>query len=281
MDFPAKWFFVGPAWGDSIICYNNAVSHSEFKDNPNVIFSPSHSGMIDFFLRQDTIKNWIHLPWDRFLSLGIYHQWFNRSKIHADLPKRIIEAAGGMGELVVNHVINQRGGIAHKRPKLITRNSTDRLRKVEVLPEKYILIQPYSLNSTTYKHHSPYWLDLIKFCLLFDILVVLVNANRIHLEHPNLINLSASLPSMEDVYDLSAKSIFTITTTNSLSFFVSQNNVPSLVFCNTAATVRPDLIWRKYINLLQRQIILERDASLDEIKWAITSMIALYVQNRL
>ena len=272
-----KWFTIGPAWGDSIVCYINAINDPSFAENPNVIFYPAHRGNPEFFLSQGKIKNHKIIIWGDFVGAGMFRPWLHWAEPSKDAERVILDLANCPNDTIIyNHVINERGEIKRKLPFLSVNDHAQQLVNLDGIPEKYILLQPYSLNSSGIERHWPHWKELVTFCDLLPYTVVLVGSERWHTDCKNIINLSGLLPDMSSVFSLAQKALFTITTTNSLPLFCMCNKLPCLMVNNTILSYQPKLIWRKYLNTSARGMMNEVNDPFYKVKDSVISMLALY-----
>lgn len=278
MDSQDKWFSIGPAWGDSIVCYINAINHPEFNKNRNVIFYPAYKGLTDFFVSQGTISTYKELDWGVFLQNRLFRPWFNRNTPEEWTNTRIKELVGCSTNAILynNHVLNQKSCVQANIPHFITTKIHENLQKNSFIPEKYILIQPYSFNSAGLNAHWPHWEELINSVLKLNTPVVLVGLNYIDIQHHNLYNLSGCLTNMSDIFCLSQNSLYTITTSNALSLFVVCNKIPSVILKNNAISSRRYTIWRQYIDRLPIGMSHDIWDPIETVKSSVISMHCLY-----
>lgn len=266
-----KWFTVGPAWGDSFLCYLKAVQHEDFPINPNVIFYTSFLGIKDFFLSDNKIKKHKVVPWDSFLKNIEFNNWFYTKKPSEESIFELSKLAEvNPDQIILNHVINARPPTPFPQP-IKTHKKSNLLNYIK---NDFILIQPYSFNSCGIRQHYRDWHSVIQFASSLPFQSVIVGSSYIK-NYNNSINLSACLIDMQDVFALADRAKLVITTSNGLAYYCVCNNIPSLILCNDNCSEKNgSLIWRSFLKLGSNSILINSTDNISRVKDATFSIFA-------
>jgi hypothetical protein len=269
------WTTVHGGWGDFIANYGNirvALEENQ-ADKANVVFYGLDKDIIKFIKAQKYIGEVLHL---QISNKADYWRYANMAFSDFLLYKKLTGLDKKIPDLIPTHITH----FYNNNPHLCNRYfdmvlPTPQFDWTDVLPkEPFIVFQPFSCHSCSYKKHWPYWMDALDFILnLSPFKVVLIGqARSIHdsefifpwVEHPNLVNIVGQTPNVIDVMHIMSISLGVITTSNVLSMWSVVSNKPALVVCNQVIKEFAML----YYNWIHHEpnLVLDSDVNLEEFK---------------
>jgi hypothetical protein len=117
------------------------------------------------------------------------------------------------------------------------------------IPDGFVLLQPYSINSSSLEQHWPHWQEALEYLLRYTPYTYVVVGTGWKCEvarHPRLINLEDCTSSMLEVFALAERARAVITTSNCLSHYAVIQNLPAVVVGN-APLSNPDSYFRRWL----------------------------------
>lgn len=222
-----KWAVVAGAWGDVFCCVGKIKKMLADKEIPTI-------GVI-YFGRDAKIIGWLGAqPWCREVYALLMEDkkemalWYGR--ISQSLPHHGIEA---IHELIGKRGIRFGGQIAftqlclaaHEEPEYWTGavlpKEAHEWAKENAPAGKFLILNPFSIASNTFKQHWPHWIEATHWLLQnVNLPVVLVSENPIECpDHPWLVNLTGKSRTMMDVLALAELSAGIVTTGNNLGIY--------------------------------------------------------------
>lgn len=102
------------------------------------------------------------------------------------------------------------------------------------LTKPFILVQPYSFNSSPFADHWEHWQSAVNWLATSERYQVVLAGHgwSTEGESPNVLNLVGKSPSMESVFALATRAALTVTTANGLSHFCAVQKLPAIVAAN-------------------------------------------------
>lgn len=270
-----KWFTIGPAWGDSFICYFNMLDSLDYQDNKNVIFYPSDHDIVKFFTQSGAIDNYKVVDWYVMMgNISLKNWYFDWCNANAERDT-LLKLANTSGEIIGNHGLNWTYGPSQLHPIRSRKTNKELLRSLNIDNGEYILFYPISNNSLNYDSHYRYREQVFHFLDLLKIKSILSYNKFINCEFKNIINLTGCTPSMEDVFSLANDAKIVITTSSGLSYYCAANKIPSMILCNDgAANYNSQKIWRKTLELGQNCLLVEPHDSIQVFQDKFFSLMA-------
>jgi len=113
----------------------------------------------------------------------------------------------------------------------------------EKLEEPFILVQPYSFQSSILKAHWRNWEQAIQWLLENSPYKVVIVGQHVTVSGATKVDA----PTMEDVFALAERAIGVITTCNSLSHFCKAEKIPAVVVVNECVDESDD-VFRRSLN---------------------------------
>lgn len=247
-----EWALLGAAWGD-VLCSLSAVYDSQIK---KVLYVGNTDAnlMKDFLLAQDFIDEVISINVNDLNLEDYLGLWvdciFRNQTLEQKLTDVLLKASV---DIPYSKIFNACSDYFAKYNKIYQLENVNL--PIEIIQWAYnflkdkniynfILVNPYSFNSTTTEMHWPLWHEYIDW---------LISHSQYHyvfvgcdyeldndLNRDNVTNLINLLPSNLHVFALSLYASSTITTSNSLAHWCNSRNLVCTNICNTTVSGKYD-----------------------------------------
>lgn len=268
-----NWGLLYAAWGD-LLCSLSVLRDSGFR---RVFYFGSHMGVNTFLRSQDFIDEVVSRDYKKLgMRYGAYYGiWFHLHMYteKADLGlSRILDLAdlGIAREKIFNSVMDYRA-IVHPIHQLrglsLSQESQDWAAANTARRPNYVLLCPYSFNSTHPSEQWPHWEPYLDWLLrafphkLFIYCGVDIRPDR-WMNRRNFVNFHLHTPTAEHMYALASRADKVITTANGLKHWMNAIEKPVLVM-STLACSNPVYTFARILD--ERHVrLLPHSASLEE-----------------
>ncbi len=267
-----KWGIVAAAWGD-VLCSLAAVKAEGVR---KVVYFGKMQGMDEFLASQDFIDRVISINYEEYGMTHLdYHRiWDHLCTYHGNTA-HILEKLFQITNIPLNahSVVNCcMDPFANHRPvfqisdlKLPESTLLWAAQQKQILGD-YVLLCPYSYNSTNKKGHWEHWETYLHWLFVSypetNFLFCGTDEDGSDFQsYPNFINFYRKTPTAAHMYALANLSSGVITTANGLCHWLNSMRIPSLVMLNHPAMREFDFYKRildeRWLHLLSASISLE------------------------
>lgn len=223
--------FVLGVWGDVLVSIQEC-----FKSGcKNILVASNQNDIENFILAQDFVDHVYKVKYDNitnhYYSLGIDHLSKYLSEELND-QINLIDCSVDAGNNRIRYDI-------YKNLKVDSKSEEWALEKLKHLPKDFILLYPYSINSSDKKAHWPHWDILVKYLLDKNMNVVLCGISIDHSKfdiYENFYDLSFTTSSFQQVFALAKFAQSVYTTSNGITFFCASNDILTYTFFNYSAS---------------------------------------------
>lgn len=251
------------AWGDCFVAYGKARAVIQQLGEP--VFGLIHYGFdpaISAFLRlQEGVADVRHvIPESREIYNWYLHQMLCvPSCLVADYASQILKGTGIAPEQVVRtHVyhLNFRQAVHRWHNPLLPESAMNWARDFVAAGcdgKPFLLLHPYSVQSTPLEDHWPGWRRAIEWLaeIAGDFGVKLLwtgTDNPLDIRSPQIVDALRRTPSMMEVFALQRLAQLTISTTNGLAHWAVMDNCPTIACCNNHMLPTDRHIFKEWIS---------------------------------
>jgi len=254
-----KWGLLGAAWGD-LICSMSSVYSSDLKNILYIGAMPPEEVKL-FLLTQKNIENVISInPLQHGMTYNEYLSfWSSMVGRKADLEQKITKLLKQLKiKIDYKNIINCACDIQVKYYKIEQYKNFELPSEIyswtkSILTKynlnKFILVNPYSFNSSPIDAHWSHWEKYLDWLFMNDnVNYIIVGQHSIFkdkfIHKKNVINLSGLTPSNLHVFGLAQFCDSVITTSNSLAHWCNAQNILCLTMMNLPGCIKFDYFFR-------------------------------------
>lgn len=218
------------AWGDILVSIQECFKQGYSK----FLILSNQSDIENFMLAQNFVEDVIKLPFEeKYLSM------LNNERDLSDYCSKLFHKNISVKNLSFDYSNNTTRYDIYKSFNVDEKSKKWAMEIYEQLPEKFILFQPYSINSSSMSDHWKYWDQLIKYHLSKKINVVACGRNIDFSKFDkfdNFYDISNSTNSFQQIFALCHYADKIISTSNGLSFYCASNDIESIIIMNRSAS---------------------------------------------
>jgi hypothetical protein len=281
LDTTYPWTLATGAWGDSLCAYGNICKLIEEKgtEKANVVYFGLDQGVCEFFKAQPNIHkvSWLQISLPRTINKYLrmaasdFKGWMETTELDKQLPN-----------LIPTHISDY----YEKEHTTECNRSFDAVLPPEqgnwadFLGDKYILFQPYSVQSCEYAFHWPHWHEALKW-VLDNTGYKVVMAGELPpegsdppawfplVDDERVVNIVGQTKSMTDLLHIASRASLIVSTCNALSVWSILKKVPAIICCTKV--IKPNSPY--YYNWINHSpnIVVDHDNELSVFKEAFRS----------
>lgn len=257
-----RWCTAVNAWGDSCVAYGNAhaLMSSVFEEEFGIVHYGFDPHISAFLALQKGVGDVRHVKPENDAAR---RYWIGvMSTPSVPLSEYAPELLRGTGvdveDVIRTHVyhLNYKQAVHRWHDPVLPESAmvwakTFVQRAIENQP--FILLHPYSIQSSVYDGHWPYWRQAIEWlCPIaqdFGLKILWTGAvNPLDIRHPAIINAVGLTPSMLEVFAFQRLAALTVATSNGCAHWAVMDRTPAVICCNNHMLPEHRHIFKEWID---------------------------------